>query len=69
MENLSLKDIMDLGASGFLVVAVIGLWRSNNKLQERIFQYLEQARVERHKMASEVTALKLESDIRKKNGT
>lgn len=68
METLTLKDIMDLGASGFLVVAVIGLWRSNNRLQDRIFQYLEQARTERHKMAAEVTALKLEADRRKANG-
>lgn len=68
METLTIKDLADLGASGFLILAVIGLWRSNNSLQDRIFQYLEEARRERHKMAQEVTALKLESDHRRQNG-
>ena len=63
--DLNLKDVIDLGASGLQIVMIWLLWKRLNEVIDRLFSYLESARLERHKMASEVTALKLESDKRK----
>jgi hypothetical protein len=51
VENLTLKDLIDLGSSGFLTFAVVMLWRRLGEITDRLFQYLEDARAERHEIA------------------
>lgn len=51
MESLTLKDLADLGATGFLGVAVYMLWRRLGEVTDRLFQYLEEGRRDREEIA------------------
>lgn len=51
MDTLSIKDIADFGASGFLAVAVYLLWIRLGKITDRLFSYLEDAQAERKAIA------------------
>lgn len=65
MEALTLVDVIDLGLSGVLLFLLLRREQRFDALIERILGYLEAAREQRHKMASEVTALKLQ--VQKQN--
>lgn len=66
MENLSLKEIVDLGATGLQIVGLWLLWNRLNLLTDRMFAYLENARQERHALRNQVQGLSLEQDKRKR---
>lgn len=58
MENLSLKEIVDLGATGLQIVGLWLLWQRLNVLTDRLFAYLEDARKERHALRNEVQVVR-----------
>lgn len=62
MENLNLKDVVDLGMTAILLYINRDLWTRLNALQDRIFTYLEEGRKSRHDQSSQITALKLQLD-------
>lgn len=66
MEAITLVDVIDLGLSGVLLFLLLRSEGRLDRLLERILGYLEAAREQRHKMQSEVTALRLQVD--KQNG-
>lgn len=62
MENLNLKDVVDLGMTAILLYINRDLWTRLNALQDRIFTYLEEGRKSRHDQSSQIAALKLQLD-------
>lgn len=66
MEALTLVDVIDLGLSGVLLFLLLRVMDRFDKLLERVLSYLEAAKEQRHKMATEMTALKLQ--VQKQNG-
>lgn len=65
MENLTLKDVLDLGASGILIVIVWRLWMRLNVITDRMFIYLESAKQDRREMRRKLETVAGEND----NGT
>lgn len=63
MENLTVKDIVDLGMSGLSVVGLYLLWGRLNQVTDRLFGYLEIARQERHQLRNEVQVVKQGQEI------
>lgn len=51
MENLTLKDIADLGATTILAISVYLLWKRLGEITDRLFKYLESAAAERQEIA------------------
>lgn len=41
IEMTTLKDILDLGLTGILLIFTVTLYRRVNELTDRVFQYLE----------------------------
>lgn len=72
MDNLTLKDILDLGVNGLSIVGLWLLWGRLTVVTDRLFSYLEQAKDERHKMRNELQAVKTSTEVleqKAKNGT
>lgn len=67
MENLNLKDVIDLGMTAILLYINRDLWTRLNALQDRIFTYLEEGRKSRHDQSSQIAALKLQIDTMTRN--
>lgn len=64
MENLTIKDLLEIGASGVLTIVLVALWRDNQKCRDTIIKYLEAARQERHAVYSQLTARRLSDDMK-----
>lgn len=62
MTPEQLKVLLDTGGMGISLFALWMLWKRLNYLEDRMIGYLEEARKDRHKLQSEVTALKLSRD-------
>lgn len=52
MDSLTLKDILDLGLQGILLVFVYALWQRLNAVTDRWFDYQEKADAEREVLAT-----------------
>ena len=44
---MTIKDVLDYGTTGILAVGVWALWLRLNSITDRLFGYLEDARIER----------------------
>jgi len=67
-------DLAQLGAVGILLYINFDLWKRLNALQDRLFQYLDEGRRERHKQIAQLTAMRLgkefdEEQYDRENGT
>lgn len=67
MDGVTIKDLLEVGASGILTVVLIALWRDNQKCRDTIIKYLEAAKQERHAVYSQLTARRLEDDLKREN--
>lgn len=63
MAELTLVDVLDLGLSGVLLFLLLRREQRFDGLIDRILRYLEEGRVQRHKLANEVQTLKTGQDI------
>jgi len=63
MENLTVKEVLDLGATAVLAVGVIALWKRLTSITDRMFIYLEAAKRDRHEMRNEMNANRLRRDM------
>jgi len=52
-------DLAQLGAVGILLYINFDLWKRLNALQDRLFQYLDEGRKQRHKQIAQLTAMRL----------
>lgn len=69
MEQLTLKDVLDLGLQGASIVAIVALWKRLSSITDRLFGYLEAAKTERHRVYNEMTTRNLSQDVKDaKNG-
>lgn len=57
MEQLNLKDIVDLGMTAILLYINRDLWMRLNALQDKLFMYLEEGRLFRDRHNEEVMEL------------
>lgn len=56
MENIALKDLLDLGSNGVLAFVVFRLYDRLNAITDRLFEYLEEGRADR-KLIAEANGL------------
>lgn len=54
MDALTLKDIIDIGTSGMLLLFVYMLWQRLNVVTDKIFSYLQEGAAEREVIAKEL---------------
>lgn len=58
MEPFNIKDILELGTTGVLAVGVIALWQRLGVITDKMFVYLEHARLDREQMQRELANLR-----------
>lgn len=67
MEQLDLKDIIDLGMTGILLFINRDLWSRLNELQDRLFRYLDDGRRSRKDQSEKIEALQQKVDAMSEN--
>ena len=63
MDNLALKDVIELGATGLQIIGLYLLWNRLTQVTDRLFSYLEDARRERHELRNQVQVLRTGQEI------
>jgi hypothetical protein len=63
LELLTLKDIADLTLSGFALVGVYVLWKRLNEITDRLFIYLEEARLDRLDLRDQMNQVKRSTEV------